>query len=256
VSTGTRRRIVVTLDSGELDTAELQRLVRLASRLDAELEGVFVEDSDVLRLAGFGFLQEYRPVSRSAEVFQAERMQQELRATAKRAERTLADYARRSGVHWQFRVWRGSLERELLAGLEADVLAMMRLGAVAIESRRAPRRSLVSACYDGSPEGERALQTAAWLAADSGEVTLQVLLAPASQADADALAGRAGRILDDSPVKVEYEVLAGPDLAALVEALRRSGSSGLVIQRNNRFLESASLRQSLAALHCPLFLVQ
>ncbi|HSH40973.1 MAG TPA: hypothetical protein VK973_02480 [Arenicellales bacterium] len=249
-----RRRIVVTIDSGDLDASELERLSRLAHRLDAELEGVFVEDSDLLRLSGLAFVREYRPISRRTESFEAERMQQELRAVARRAERTLARFAQQRGVSWSFRVWRGSLERELLSAVQADVLALMGVGAV-MPSTRKRGRQVISAWFDGSGEAARALDTAANIAADSDSITLEVLLATDGGDSAEELRTQAARVLSDYKGDVTFRALDNTGLHELLRVLRESGSSALVMQRDNRLLCNTSLRQSLSYLHCPLFLV-
>lgn len=251
-----RRRIVITLDSAQVDAVELQRLARLAHRLGAELEGVFVEDSDLLRLSGLGFLREFRPTSQRAERFQAARIQQELRVMARRAERALAEHAESRGVRWSFRTWRGSIERELLTGVQADILALMRLGAVAFQPARRRVPELVSAYFDGSPESVRSLETAAELANDNDEVSLQVLVGKGAEAESVDLRRQAARILADHTGTVIYRELDSDTVAAVLEALHESGSTALVMQRDNSLLRSTSLRQYLSRLHCPLFLVR
>lgn len=251
-----RRRIVVTLDTGDLDTPELERLTRLAARLDAELEGVFVEDSDLLRLSGLTFLQEFRPTSGGIERVQTVRMQQELRVVARRAERSLSQYAKRQGVPWNFRVWRGSVERELLGAMEADVLALARLGAVLSPPRRRRRQEIITALFDGSEEAERALSTAAELAAEDDNISLQVLLAHQAGDEPGPLQEKARAVLADYPDEVVFHPLEDADLNDLVKLLHDSGSSALVMQRDNQWLRDAPLRQCLARLHCPLFLVR
>jgi len=254
-TTRRRRRIVVTVDSGDVDAVEFERLSRLAHRMGAELEGVFVEDSDLLRLAGLTFLEEFRPTSGRAERFHSTRMQQELRAVARRAERALAEYAERRGVPCSFRVWRGSMERELLAGLQADIVALMRLGAVALQPPRRRAAEVISAYFDGSEEAGRALRTAADIAADSDRISLQILLAQSPGTGPEELKRKAQELLPDQPGEVSYHSLEDHGLAELVQILEDAGSSALVIHRDNELLRSAPLRESLSRLHCPLFLV-
>lgn len=251
-----RRRIVITIDSGDLDAAELSRLLRLAQRLGAELEGVFVEDSDLLRLAGLSFLQELRPTSMRSERVNAGRMEQELRAMARRAERALAEQARHQGVTYRFRTWRGSVERELLNTMQADVLALMRLGTVMRQPPPRRRREVVTTVFDGSEEASRALATAADLAADSDRIALQVLLPSGGGVDTGALRRQAAALLPDPPGEVTYDALNLTSLAELIDALRGGGSSALVLQRDNRLLRDAPLRDYLARIQCPLFLVR
>lgn len=251
-----RRRIVITLDSAQVDAVELQRLARLAHRLGAELEGVFVEDSDLLRLSGLGFLREFRPTSQRAERFQAGRIQQELRVMARRAERALAEHAESRGVRWSFRTWRGSIERELLTGVQADILALMRLGAVAFQPARRRVPELVSAYFDGSPESARSLETAAELANDNDEIALQVLLAGEPDKAGGELRRQVSAILSNHAGTVTFLELDSDSVAGVLEALHETGSTALVMQRDNALLRNTSLRQYLSRLHCPLFLVR
>lgn len=255
-SNAVRRRIVITLDSAHVGTADLERLIRLAYRLDADLEGVFVEDSDLLRLPELTFLREFRPTSQRAERFQAGRMQQELRVLARRAERALAEQAANRGVKWSFRTWRGSVERELLSGVEADILALMRLGAVAFQPPRRRVPEIVSAYFDGSGESARGLVMAADLAADNEDISLQVLLANGPDAGRGGLRRQAEVVLAGYSGKVIYRSLEHDTVDGLLAALHDSGSTALVMQRDNALLRNTSLRQYLSSLHCPLFLVR
>jgi len=250
-----RRRIVVTLDSGDIDTAELDRLIHLARRLDAELEGVFVEDSDLLRLSELAFVHEFRPISQRSERFESVRMQQELRVVARRAQRTLAAYTEHRGVRWSFRIWRGSMEREMLGALQADVLALPRLGVVFMPSAPRRQRETITACFDGSESSSGVLKTAADLAADSLGATLRVLLFGALEQQA-GLRREAEEILSQYHGAVVYSGLKEAGLAALLRALQESGSSVLVMQRDNRLLRNTSLRDYLGQLNCPLILVR
>ena len=54
----TLRRIVVGLDAGPRDRAALEAAAQLAARMQAELVGLFVEDIDLLHLAGLPFARE------------------------------------------------------------------------------------------------------------------------------------------------------------------------------------------------------
>ncbi|MDZ7839324.1 MAG: universal stress protein [Gammaproteobacteria bacterium] len=252
----TRRRIVVTLDSAQVEPGDLECLLRLADRLDADLEGVFVEDSDLLRLADMTFLREFRPTSQRAESFQSGRMQQELRVMARRAERALAEVAERRGVAVSFRTWRGSIERELLRDIEADILAVMRLGAIAFQPSRRRAPELVSACFDGSDESARALAMAADLATDNDGILLQVIMIPGPDAESDELHEHAASLLAEHSGNVVYRFLEDNTVGGLLEMLYESGSTALVMQRDNSMLRNTSLRQYLSRLQCPLFLVR
>jgi hypothetical protein len=101
------RRIAVTLDAFDLSVAALDQAARLARRMGAQLEGIFIEDIDLLQLAEMPFLREVRRSSHSVEVMNPVRMEQEFRVLARRAERLLGEQATRHHVSWSFRIWRG-----------------------------------------------------------------------------------------------------------------------------------------------------
>jgi hypothetical protein len=198
-----RRRVVMTLDSAEFDSGDLARLTHLAQQLDAEFEAVFVEDLDVLRAANLPFLREYRFASMQLEAITQQRLEQEFRAVARRAEQALAQQAALRQVRWRFRVWRGSLEQELLGALEADVLALpppaMAIRNAAIPPRDAP----IAVCFSGDEGDQRTLVTASALAAAKTPLTV-VLVTDGrdvdelrQQAEAVAAGGVAGNSLRD-----------------------------------------------------------
>ena len=72
--------------------------MQLAARMGAQLEGIFVEDIDLIQLAELPFLREVRSVSRSEIAINLTRMEQELRVLARRAERLLGEHAARQNV--------------------------------------------------------------------------------------------------------------------------------------------------------------
>ena len=51
------RRIAITLDAFEVSPAALERVVLLAERMGAQLEGIFVEDIDLIQIAELPFLR-------------------------------------------------------------------------------------------------------------------------------------------------------------------------------------------------------
>ncbi len=251
-----KRRIVITLDSGRTDAADIGRLARLAQRLDAELEGVFVEDTDLLRIASLSFTREFHPTTQHVERVQPARMHRELRVLARHAERDLARCAEQQGVRWSFRVWRGSIGRELLSSVEADVVALTRLGAVEAYPIHRWTTNRITVCFDGSPGAGRALRMAADLANDVGHAALQVLVEGSTGAPPDELRRQVEEGVVGYGVEVHYRALSGRSLTDLVQVLHDPPSAVLIMQRDNRLLDGASLRAALARLRCTLLLVR
>ena len=107
------RRLTIVLH----DRTQSQRLLelgtRIAAQLEAELEGVFVEDAGLFRLTGLPFLREFKRDSLTEERLDTQRLLKEWRAMAKLSQQALEHSASQAGLNWSFRVWRGDMGEDL-----------------------------------------------------------------------------------------------------------------------------------------------
>jgi nucleotide-binding universal stress UspA family protein len=251
------RRIAVTLDALDLSIIALDQAARLARHTGAQLEGIFVEDIDLLQLAELPFLREVRRSSRSVEAMTPARMEQELRVLARRAERLLGEQAARHHVSWSFRIWRGSIDSDLLAAaMEVDVLALTRLGSVLAHSP-APRpgQSAIAVLYGGGDSAARALDTAASLAAEQ-RARLNILLPVVQGIDAAALRQEATLRLGEHAREAQFIQMPDASLPALLEALAGTDNAALILQRDHELLQTPTLRHCLNSLNCPVLVVR
>ncbi|UCC57026.1 MAG: universal stress protein [Gammaproteobacteria bacterium] len=262
----TMRHIVVTLDASETGRSALETAVRLAAILNAELEGVFVEDINLIRLAGLPFLREVRPWSLGEESVSAQRMQRELRTMARHAEQMLEQAAREMGVHWSFQVWRGPAGAETLAqNFVADIislggvsaLASWRMWATTRPRTRRFRETLasISVLFSDSEQAARALTTACNLAKDPA-TSVTVLLPNNRAVDLPALKEKARAILDLHGLPARFVQLSGSGLQSLVQVTGTSGVSILIAETEHPLLLQAGLDQCLEVLSCPVLLVR
>jgi len=251
------RRIAVMLDAFQVNATVLDQAARLAQRMGAQLEGIFVEDIELLQLAELPFLREVRAVSRSVEAMDLSRMEQEFRVLAHRAERLLGEQAARHNVAWSFRIWRGSIDSDLLAAaLEADVLALTRLGAALVPCPLAPRgRSALAVLFTGSGASLRALDAAAKLVVDP-QTELNILLPGSGGTDTEQLQQRATVHLGGQLPGIHFIGLPDTSLPGLLEILADTSSAALIIERDHALLRTPSLRQCLNRLDCPLLVVR
>ena len=247
------RRIAVTLDACQVSSSTLEEAVQLAARMGAQLEGIFVEDIDLIQLAELPFLREFRSVSRSENAINLTRMEQELRVLARRAERLLGEHAARQNVSWSFRIWRGSIDTELLtADTDADVFALTRMGAT--RARPATTKA-VSVVFTGTDASTRALETAMSLTTDPYK-ELNILLPAENEAEAMRLQELATRQLGDHAASADFTLLKDGSLNDLLDVLVDSNSAVLIVERDNKLLRAQSLRRSLSNLNCPLLIVR
>ena len=71
------RRILVALDASPHSLAALEAAAELAASLRAELIGLFVEDANLLRVAGFPFAREFGAYTAQAREIDAEHVARE-----------------------------------------------------------------------------------------------------------------------------------------------------------------------------------
>ncbi len=274
----TIRRIVVGLDASEHSREALEAAAQLAASLEAELEGMFVEDVNLLRLVDLSFVREVRSSPAREEAFTTQRMERELRALASQAERTLASVAEQLRLNWSFRVVRGRVEAELLAAaLEADLLILGRtssmlrsrfgIGSTAREIARRCQRSVmlmqqgqsikqpVCVLYGASATGRKALATAAHLTTLQGE-ELTVLIPAADEESAAELERQARFWLSEHGQRAYLRRIPAGGIRGLARAVEASGSGVLVVEAECDLLEGDALSQLLEKLACPVLLVR
>ena len=180
------RRILVALDASPHSLAALQASVQLAARIGAELVGLFVEDTALLRLAEIPCTRELLYFSVAGAPLTRESMESKFRAQSEQIRRTLEAAARRVQVAWSFRTVRGtiiseikaaaagvdlvalgkggwSLDRRLRAGSTALEIADSSLPVLLLPSDRIPEKAHLIVYYDGSREAQRGLLAATGL---------------------------------------------------------------------------------------------
>jgi hypothetical protein len=269
------RRIAVALDASEQSLRVMAIAADIAAALQAELEGVFVEDAGLLGAVGLPFQREFRLATRGESVIEPERLQRELRAAARWMRQSLEQSAQRLGCSWSFRVWRGDLQAEILSAASgAEMFTLSRIGRFAPFRQRAPARAggtaggqggtrgvaspaalTLSLLFDGSAGARRALAAAVELAA-GGRGELHIIL---RGADAGELAERrrlALELLGSAAGRTSFILLQGGDADDVAGSMLRSGGDVFLIDAGNRLLQRDSLWKSLAALDCPMLVIR
>jgi nucleotide-binding universal stress UspA family protein len=117
------RRVVVLLDASAPGRAALEAAAAHAAELEAELVAVFVEDVDLLHLAGLPFAREIGFPSAERRELDASSMERALHQIAEEARRSIAELAERRPLQWSFQIVRGDLSAQMLAAAaEADLV--------------------------------------------------------------------------------------------------------------------------------------
>lgn len=124
-----RARILLLLDASQASLAALEAAVDLAASRQMELHGVFVEEVQLLRSAGFAFAHEIGAHSGASRPLDQTRTEADLRRVAERARSALARAASSRGVRHHLNVRRGDVVSEVLAlASPEDLLVLGRVG--------------------------------------------------------------------------------------------------------------------------------
>ena len=125
------RRVLVAIEPATGGTALLDAAVDFAKRIEAELEGLFVEDIDLMRLAELPFAHALSLPTGMPQALDLAALEDEFRALAAGAQRALEARAQEMNVRCSFRVVRGRLEAEVQAAAGAtDLIVLERAGGV------------------------------------------------------------------------------------------------------------------------------
>lgn len=274
----TFRRILVALDASPHSRAALRMAVRLAADLEAEVEGLFVKDENLLRAAKLPFAEEVRSHSRSPKSLNNRRVQRQLRYQAERAEAALQEATEQAEVSYNFRIGEGHVARELLqAAQEADLLALgktstqssrRRLGTtcqtllsesstpVLVLRKAVQQRQPVLTYYDGSDTAALALRVAARLADRGPGHLLKVLLPAKDEVEAERLRDEVHEQYGDRVPQLQARLLTGVELRRLATLARQEGRGLFIMPADSPPLTDFPLQRFLYEIDRPLLVVR
>ncbi len=120
-----RRRVLVALDPCEADFADFEASALLAAGLDAELVGLFVEDTSLIAAADLPVTTLVPAGCRQLASVDAAAMRRAFRVAAERAREALSATAVRWRLQWSFEVAQAGAAEQAVAKLTAgDLLAL------------------------------------------------------------------------------------------------------------------------------------
>lgn len=273
----TIKRILVALDASTHSLAALEAAAELAASMRAELIGLYVEDENLVHLAGLPFASEVSSHSATSRPVSSSDMEAALRLQAQQARQALEAAATKAKARWSFQVVRGQVTASIISkALEADLLAMGRIGRPLSSLSRlgsSARAAMVDtdrpvlvlehgshlhypvlATYDGSDAARQALRAAAQLAQSSSN-NLNVLLLEEPD-KRDQLQQEATALLAEIGVEATYHWLSDMSVATLVEMVESADDCVLVLGGDNPLLKAENVQELLDCTDCPVMLVR
>ena len=272
---GEIHRILVLVDASRSSRAALDAAAELAGRHGAELVSLFVEESDLLRLAGLPFARELGTTSGTSRPMSRERLERRLQGEVAELRRRLTGLAARHALRWSLQVARGRADVEALArAAPGDLLVVgktgwsrlpsQRLGStprnlvskstvsVMVYSRPAPTpQAPIVALFDDPASGPRTLALATYIARSDADA-LTVLI---PEAHADSLLPEARRWLTAHGVEATLKPLPGHGPRDLSAVALREHLQALVIHRDSPLVAGEARQELLESLDAPVVIV-
>ena len=268
-------RILVALDASPLSDAALQEAAALAAPLQAELAGIFVLDSELLRLSALPSASETGLTSAQRRPLNPESMARSLKLQAEKARRSLEAAARRHRLEASFQLIEGNVLAEILrAARNTDLLAMGVVGQMNVSRQRigstvrgvttqascsvlllgagTHRGNNIVALYCGSANANRVLALASQLASRR-EAELVVLIDGTAETT-ESLESAARAQLEVLGAEARFEAVGAGGFPAVRTALRQHDGGLLVLASDCGLIEGH--QDELSTLEVPVLLAR
>ena len=262
------RPVVVAVNAAGRCADTLEMAALLAAAQGVELEVVYVEDANLLRLADLPVSREIDRISGAIRRIDNRGMMRALEMEARRLRQEIARIERVRAVRSTLRIARGEILAEAFSASERVDVTFVHAASRALPGEHSPAygqvpasaeimggtpggasRKRVWSVFEGGPEGARALATAEKIANALG-CGLMVLI---GEGDAESLAREARARVGE--VEIRFLERAGNRPALEARTFEPRSSRLLVVSRRSPSLADAATRRHLESLRVPLLIV-
>lgn len=272
------KRILVPLDASRHSLAALESAIELAAGLRAELEGLFVEDENLLRLSDFPFAREVNLFSVSPRKLSREELERHVRIQARQVREALERSAKGANVKWKFRVTRGGVTSEVVAqSREADLTVLGKIGRsfptgkrigstvreivargqglTMILPQRIRMQGPIYLVYTGSELSRKALDTSLYLISDK-KIPLRLVIYCRDKDEYESLKKEVSQILEKSSVKTDFFPATGMSCARLVWVLSTEEVGLVILPCGEPNMVEEELQKIIYSSPIPILLVR
>lgn len=268
------KRILVALDASESNRTALQTAAQLASQLHAELQALFVEDINLLRLAELPFARELVIGSHEGRRITLASMERQLQQQTARLRSVVDAVAQQRQLKVQFKVSRGHVSNELrLAAQQMDLLILgkntqllqqsLKLGSIAQDvlssvgcnvlllQHGAVIERPVAVLFDGSETGQRALQLAIQLA-HSDHDQLKILYPAVTAEQQQLMRTQAASLTHPLGIEAGEIFLAANTSAALLQASLQYNCRVFIVEADSELFPTETIKELIRQSRIPV----
>ncbi len=254
-------RILVALDASPSSMDSLEMAVNLAARMRAQLETLFIEDINLLRLAALPFAAELDRSSGEARSMSEAGITSALQAHVEKLRQRLDWFREHRKIQYSLRTVRGDYLTEAMHA-DSDILFIytskrISMGEATDPSRsaamRAARRrvSSIFTVYSVGDRSGKSLRLAVEFADNLG-TELVIVLPAASDEVLESYQTDVAKQLGKR-TNVRFKI-ANTDFAITASEIDKNGCCLLVLPKHGDQFDRAEIN-ALRSLHCPLVLV-
>jgi nucleotide-binding universal stress UspA family protein len=272
------KHILVALDASEANRSALLAATTLASQLQADLQALFVEDINLLRLAELPFAREMLFGSREGQRITLANMERQIQEQAARLRQLVEATALQNQIKVDFKVLRGQISNELcLAAQQMDLLILgkssqmlqqsLKLGKVAQDVLASVNCNVllmqygatierpVAVLFDGSEASQRALQLAIQLA--HGDHDQLKVIYPATSTDRQqTLQQQVDALTQPYGIEAGQVLLTSNTSAAVLQALEKYQGRVLIVEPSNDILNTDAINSLIQQSHIPVIVIR
>ena len=247
----------ILLDVGSCDTDDelMKSAINLASRLQAELCGLFVEDIDLLHVANLPFTREISIFSAQAREFDESSVVRHLQIEAEKLRLQIEALAKVASVNWTFRIARGSRFDTILAEVTNFELLILMPDRQPYLRRSQPasaesNKPLIL-FFDDTPQSKRGIQVIRSLASNGFHGNIILLSTD------EAAESKVCKQLQHEGYHVKEEQLTDGNIDSVIAYSKRVTPGLLVLPLEEQLIgQPEKIKELLNILSCPLILVR
>jgi hypothetical protein len=256
------RRLLVALDAARTAAVDWDAAMDLAALIGAELQGLIVENADLLGLAALPVVNEVGRLSGQSRPLERGSVESILRRRIERTVAALEHAAKRRNVAVSHITARGRLVRQALEqGGPGDVLflspaAVSNLGArVEREHGRGRAPGPILLWYDAGPAAAQSCELALYLARRTGAGLVVSFPCELFATEAE-LRAQLGAALEKAPGPIRFNALAHARMDLLLETARAARIARIVLSAHGPLVSAESLEYLCGAFRGDLILVR
>ncbi len=251
----TIRSVLVAIDDASAGPETMEAAVNLAVDLEAELQGLYLEDVSLLRMAELPFVNEIATGSGAVRQIDAESMRKAMQQKADQLRQAMFHRAESAQIHCTFTVASGRvLQRVLLATSETDVVffgCRSHAPSVRPPTSLRPRGAIrpVLVMIDTSPHSRRAWEIAEAVAQKHLRPLVILLLAfdrvTLRQLTRDAMER-------SQATRLQVTLLPQPitNLPSLIQTVRKQRPELVLLSRECPLLDDEAIESLVDQLDC------